>query len=123
MTEKLHTLQRMIDEHHRQQTNLLNQILAEQPARHSVSLPRPKKSELVDRIILESRGVPIDTDYVVSEFTKLYGRANHHIGRMASQTFNRLRQRTPSEIEVVEDGKGSRSGTYRYVGKSAPQLR
>lgn len=34
--------------------------------------------------------------------------------RIVSQVINKLRQRKPPEIEEVEKGRGSRSGTYQY---------
>ena len=42
------------------------------------------------------------------------GRKSHHHFAIARQIIHKLRRR--GQIETLEEGKGSRSGEYRYVG-------
>jgi hypothetical protein len=81
----------------------------------SVEALRPKKStsQIAEEIIKSSTDeFEIGTIYLKLRQAK--GKEpSIHAPRIISQVINKLRQRNPPEIEVVKEGKGSRSGTYK----------
>lgn len=79
--------------------------------------PRMPVSKQLEKIIAAYQG-----DFglwdIVQKWRQETGRSGSSNVRLsASQAINRLKQRRPSEIEVVEPGRGCRGGLYKYIGK------
>jgi hypothetical protein len=80
-----------------------------------VQTDRPKESlsQIVDRIIKNS-----DDNFSISDICRKFKaetrrNPSSNIRLLVSQAINKLRHRNPPEIDVVIEGKGSRSGIYK----------
>jgi hypothetical protein len=81
------------------------------------SRPRKRPSEIVEAILIRSGGEKFDVSSILWKFREQTGKPDTRArARIVSQVINKLRQRNPPEIEAVEQGRGSRSGVYRYTG-------
>ena len=121
---ELEKLKEQIQKDHAAAMTAIDDLLAKfdecMPAKTSklaaVVVVRPKKStsEIVEDLITNSaKEFQIYT--ILLEHEQRSGKKpTLKFSRIVSQVINKLRQRTPPEIEEVEKGKGSRSGTYLY---------
>jgi hypothetical protein len=120
MKRELEELKMVIERHRREEIDIIQRLITsiEEPS----VVPSPPRrlymDEVIDIIVVESAGKPISTDDVICEYYKRTGKSGPKVGRAASQAFNKFKQRTPSELEVVTPGAGRRGGVYRYIGPS-----
>lgn len=77
------------------------------------SHPRKSLSQMAEEII-QSIGKEFTVQDICFEIGKCRRKRSAYDSQIVSGIINKLRQRTPPEIEVVEVGRGCRSGVYRY---------
>jgi hypothetical protein len=77
-------------------------------------LPRKSGYQVAEDIIKNFKG-EFSVPTIYFEIRRQTGKVRGaHTSAIISQVINKLRHRNPPEIEIVVDGKGSRSGVYRY---------
>src|SRR6266404_329975 len=75
--------------------------------------PRMSTSQMAEDII-KTIGKDFRVQDICFELEKRSRKWSPYRSPTVSGVINKLRQRNPSEITVVEPGQGSRSGLYRY---------
>lgn len=116
-------LRREIEANSKANIEAIDQLLQGLPAKEKLennlaaviaeNIPQRRSSEIIEKVI-KSSSSDFNIDTVLHWYRKAGGTVTLHTPRIISQVINMLKQREPSEIEVMAAGKGRRSGIYKY---------
>jgi hypothetical protein len=116
----LEKLKTKIEENHQSSIATIDRVL--EKMREAASRPvavsqaprlEERMSRIVERIITNYVG-NFEVFDVARKYNEMTGKtASDHVRKEISNCINKLRHRNPAEIDVVEAGKGSRSGIYK----------